>query len=225
MKGNVSITFLLMTTALVVCLIASNLFASKIISIFGILLPGAVLIFPLAYILNDCICEVWGYKKARLVIWLAFAMNALLIGMGKLLVWIPGADVWDGAAHFDYMFDFAPRAIFASMLGFWCGSTLNAWVMSLMKKADNGKRFGLRAIVSSVVGESADSLIFFPIVFWGTQWTTLVNMMVAQVCVKIVYEIVILPVTTRVVKLIKRRENVDIYDENISYNPFNVWDI
>jgi uncharacterized integral membrane protein (TIGR00697 family) len=110
-------------------------------------------------------------------------------------------------------------------LAFLLGSTLNAWVMSKMKKADRGRRFGLRAIVSSLVGECADSLIFIPIAFWGIPVEKLLAMMGVQVAVKVAYEILILPVTSAVVRKVKKMENTDVIDEDISYNPFRINDI
>lgn len=225
MKAKHSTIFLLMAVLFVVCLIASNLFATKVISLWGINLPGAVLVFPLSYILNDCICEVWGFRRARLVIWMAFAMNALVVLLGQLLVWLPAASFWDGAPHFDYMFNMAPRVVIASLLAFLVGSTLNSLVMSKKKIADKGRRFGVRAILSSIVGESADSLIFMPIAFWGTPLKTLLWMMLAQVSFKVLYEIIVLPVTAAVVRKVKAYEGVDTFDNGISYNPFRIRDL
>ena len=174
MKNKFSTAFLLMAVLFVVCLIASNLFATKVICLWKINLPGAVLIFPVSYILNDCICEVWGFRKSRLVIWIAFAMNIFVVLVGQLLVWMPAASFWDGAPHFDYMFNMAPRVVAASLLAFLVGSTLNSLVMSKKKVADQGRRFGVRAILSSLVGEFADSLIFMPIAccVLFTRWRT-----------------------------------------------------
>ena len=225
MKAKHSTIFLLMAVLFVVCLIASNLFATKVISLWGINLPGAVLVFPLSYILNDCICEVWGFRRARLVIWMAFAMNAMVVIMGQLLVWLPAASFWDGAPHFDYMFNMAPRVVIASLLAFLVGSTLNSLVMSKKKIADKGRRFGVRAILSSILGESADSLIFMPIAFWGTPMKTLLWMMLAQVSFKVLYEIIVLPVTAAVVRKVKAYEGVDTFDNGISYNPFRIRDL
>ena len=225
MKEKFSANFLVMAVMFTVCLITSNLFASKIISLWGVNLPGAVIVFPISYILNDCIAEVWGYRKARLVIWMAFLMNFLVVLLGQALVWLPAADFWDGAPHFNYMFTLAPRVAFASLLAFVVGSNLNAWVMSRMKVADEGRRFWLRAIVSSLVGELGDSLIFMPIAFWGTPLRTLALMMLAQVSFKVLYEIVVLPLTSRVVAKVKAAEGEDVYDRNISYNPFKIRDI
>ncbi|MBO6170018.1 MAG: queuosine precursor transporter [Bacteroidales bacterium] len=225
MKEKFSATFLLMAVLFTVCLITSNLFATKVISLWGINLPGAVIIFPLSYILNDCISEVWGYKKARFVIWTAFFMNFLVVILGQLLVWLPAASFWNGAEHFDFMFNMAPRVAAASLLAFLAGSHLNSLVLSKMKVADKGRRFGVRAILSSLAGELLDSLIFMPIAFWGTPLKTLASMMLAQVTFKVCYEIIILPVTSLVVRKVKAAEQVDTYDTNISYNPFKIGDI
>ena len=216
---------MLMAVLFIVCLIASNLFATKVFAMGSITLPGAVIIFPISYILNDCFAEVWGYRKARLVIWTAFAMNFFVAIMGQLVLWLPAASFWDGGEHFDYVFSMAPRVAFASLLAFLAGSTLNAFVMSKMKVATNGKGFSCRAIISSVAGELLDSLIFMPIVFWGADVKSLAMMLAAQVTFKVCYEIVILPVTIQVVKALKRIEGIDTFDENISYNPFRLSDI
>ena len=226
MKEKYSTTFLLMAVAFTVCLITSNLFATKIFSLgWGINLPGAVIIFPISYILNDCLTEVWGYRKARLVIWTAFLANLLVVLLGQLVVWLPSASFWDGGDHFDYMFNMAPRVAFASLLAFLAGSTMNALVMSKMKIADKGRRFGLRAILSSLAGEVLDSMIFMPIAFFGTPMKVLGTMMLFQVSFKIIYEIVILPVTSYVVRRVKASEGIDVFDEGISYNPFKLADI
>ena len=225
MHNNFSTTFLVMTVLFVVCLITSNLFATKVIDLWGITLPGAVIIFPVSYILNDCLTEVWGYRKARLVIWLAFAMNFFVVVLGQLVVWLPAASFWDGAPHFDYMFNMAPRVAGASLLAFIAGSNLNAYVLSRMKVADGGRRFGVRAVLSSLAGECLDSLIFMPIAFWGTPFKALLPMMLAQVTFKVCYEIVILPLTSIVVRKVKKSEGTDVFDNGISYNPFKLGDL
>ena len=214
-----------MAIVFTVCLIVSNLFATKVIAIGGITLPGAVIIFPVSYILNDCFTEVWGYRKARLVIWTAFAMNIFVVFLGQIVVWLPSASFWDGGEHFNYMFNMAPRVVFASLLAFLAGSTLNSFVISKMKIAQKGKAFSVRAILSSVAGELLDSLIFMPIAFWGMGVSQLWKMMLCQVSFKVLYEIVILPVTTLVIRKLKASESTDVYDRNINYNPFKLSDI
>ena len=212
-----------MAVVFTVCLITSNLFATKIFTIAGkIALPGAVIIFPISYILNDCFTEVWGFRKACLVIWIAFAMNFLVVVLGQVVVWLPSAPFWDGGPHFDYMFRMAPRVAFASMLAFLAGSTLNSLVLSKMKVASSGRNFGWRAIVSSILGELMDSMIFMPLAFIGTPLSDLGKMMLFQVSFKVLYEIIILPVTSAVCRKVKASEGIDAYDKGISYNPFKI---
>ena len=227
MSKKFSTRFLVMATTLIVCLITSNFFVPRLWQVAGLplQLSGAVLLFPVSYILNDCLTEVWGYRKARLVIWTAFAANLLVVLFGQLVVWLPAASFWDGGEHFDYMFRMAPRVAFGSLLAFLAGSTLNSLVLSKMKVADKGRRFGTRAILSSVAGELMDSLIFMPIAFFGTPLKVLATMMLFQVSFKVLYEIIILPVTAMVVRRVKASEGIDTFDDGISYNPFKLSDI
>ena len=225
-KAQFSVIFLCMTVLFTVCLITSNLLATKVFAIGEkISLPCAVLVFPISYILNDCFTEVYGYRKARLVIWLAFAMNFLVVLFGELSVLLPAASFWQGGEHFNFVFGMAPRVAFASLLAFLAGSTLNSLVLSKMKIASHGRGFGWRAVLSSLAGELCDSLIFMPIAFWGTPAKTLAWMMLVQVSFKVLYEIVILPVTNVVVKRLKTVEGEDAFDTGISYNPFKIKDI
>jgi len=225
MKRQFSQTFVFLAVLFTVCLITSNLFATKIFAIGKITLPAAVVIFPVSYILNDCFTEVWGYRKARFVIWMAFAMNFFVAIAGEIATLLPAASFWEGGPHFDYMFKMAPRVTFASLLAFLAGSTLNSYVLSKMKIASEGKGFSIRAIVSSIAGELLDSLIFMPIAFIGTPISVLGKMMLFQVSFKVLYEIIILPVTNIVVRKLKQVEGVDTFDEDISYNPFKIKDI
>ena len=213
-----------MAVLFTVCLISSNLFAAKVFAIGQLALPCAVLIFPISYILNDCFTEVWGYRKARLVIWMAFAMNLFVALVAQLAVILPSASFWTGGEHFDFVFKMAPRVLLASLLAFLAGSTFNSYVLSKMKVAQEGKGFSFRAIVSSLAGELLDSLIFMPIAFWGTPVRNLAWMMLCQVSFKVLYEILILPVTTTVVRKLKAVEAEDVYDHDITYNPFKIFD-
>lgn len=213
-------TFLLMAVLFCTCLIISNLIASKVIVVFGITLPAAVIVFPVSYILNDCLSEVYGYRRACHVIWLGFLMNFFMVLITQLAILLPGAAFWNGDEAFRTVFSATPRATIASLLAFLAGSTLNAGIMSRMKVSQKGKNFWFRAIVSSVVGECADSLIFIPIMFWAIGLKGIIGMMVCQVSAKVLYEIIILPITKSVVTRIKQHEGIDTYDTDISYNPF-----
>lgn len=226
-QGRVSFSpiFLFMAVLFCTCLIVSNLIASKVFVVLGVTLPAAVIVFPVSYILNDCLCEVYGYRRARLVIWLGFLMNFFMVIVTQLAILLPGAVFWQGDEAFRTIFGATPRATIASLLAFLAGSTLNAWVMSRMKVFQQGRHFWLRAILSSVVGECADSLIFIPIMFWAMGWQAVGIMMLCQVSAKVLYEIVILPVTKWVVRRVKQLEQLDTFDNNISYNPFKILDL
>ena len=226
MKEKVSVPFMLLGILFNVCLIAANLLETKVIQIGSLTVTAGLLVFPISYIINDCIAEVWGFKKARLIIWSGFAMNFFVVALGLIAVAIPAAPFWEGEEHFDFVFGMAPRIVAASLMAFLVGSFLNAHVMSKMKVASQGRNFSARAIWSTVVGETADSLIFFPVAFGGViAWKELLIMMGIQIVLKSLYEVMILPVTIRVVKAIKKIDGSDVYDTDISYNVLKVKDI
>jgi uncharacterized integral membrane protein (TIGR00697 family) len=226
MKEKVSVPFMLLGILFNVCLIAANLLETKVIQVGSLTVTAGLLVFPISYIINDCIAEVWGFKKARLIIWSGFAMNFFVVALGLIAVAIPAAPFWEGEEHFDFVFGMAPRIVAASLMAFLVGSFLNAYVMSKMKVASQGRNFSARAIWSTVVGETADSLIFFPAAFGGViAWKELLIMMGIQIVLKSMYEVIILPVTIRVVKAIKKIDGSDVYDTDISYNVLKVKDI
>ena len=221
MKNKVSVPFMLLGTLFIVCLIVSNLFESKILLIGSVTTTAGLLLFPISYIINDCISEVWGFKKAGLVIWSGFAMNFMVAGVAQLAVWLPAAPFWEGGDSFNFVFSMTPRIVTASLFAFLAGSFINAYVMSKMKMSSHGRNFSLRAIVSTVAGEGVDSLIFFPIAFGGMlHGDKMLLMIVTQIALKSIYEILVLPITIRVVRYLKKIEGNDAYDADISFNPF-----
>ena len=223
---KVSVLFMLFSILFCVCLITANVLETKQIAIGPVNLTGGLLVFPVSYIINDCVCEVWGYRKTRLLIWMGFAMNAFFVVMGALCDAIPGAPYWHNEEGFHAVFGLDPRIACASFVAFLCGSFVNAYVMSRMKIADGGRHFSLRAIWSTVLGESADSVIFFPLALGGVvPITELPKLMLWQVVLKTLYEVVALPVTIRVVKALKRHEGEDVYDEGISYNVLKIFNL
>lgn len=225
-RKTVSLSLMLMGIVFCVSLIASNLLETKIIQVGPFALTAGFLVFPVSYIINDCIAEVWGFRKVRLIIWLGFLMNFFVVALGNIAVALPAAPFWEGEEHFNFVFGLAPRIAFASLLAFLVGSFLNAWVMSRMKLKSGGRHFSLRAVVSTLVGEGADSLIFFPIAFMGIiSGGDMLRLMVVQIVGKTLYEIAVLPITIRVVRFVKRYESTDIYDNDVSYNILKVKDI
>ena len=226
MNSKVSVPFMLLGILFNVCLIAANLLETKVIQVFGITVTAGLIVFPVSYIINHCIADIWGFKKARLIIWSGSVMNFFVVALGQVAVALPAAPFWEGEESFNFVFGMAPRIVVASLSAFLVGSFLNAYVMSKMKIASKGKNFSARAIWSTVVGETGDSIIFFPIAFAGIiPWNELVLMMGVQIVLKSLYEVLVLPVTIRVVKYIKKVDGSDVYDENISYNILKVKEV
>ncbi len=216
---EVSKLFYIFTTLFTTCLLAANLFALKQFSVGPAHFTGALLVFPISYIINDVVAEVWGFRRARKLIWMAFAMNFLFVMLGALVDVLPGSSGNDEAFH--AIFGFAPRVALASFLAFLVGSFVNAMVISKMKVRSQGRHFTLRAIVSTVAGEACDSLIFFPIALAGiVPLNMMPSFVLWQVGLKTLYELIILPITVRVVRMVKRREGVDVYDTGIRYRLF-----
>ena len=222
-QNNVSVLFLFFSVLFCVCLITANVLETKQISLGFFNITGGLLVFPVSYIINDCVCEVWGYRKARLLIWLGFAMNFLFVAFGAVADAIPGAPYWHNDAGFHAVFGLAPRIALASFVAFLIGSFVNAYVMSRMKISSGGRNFSYRAILSTVFGEGADSVVFFPLALYGVVPTAeLPVFVVTQVALKTLYEIVVLPVTIAVVRKTKQVEGEDVYDNGISYSVWKV---
>ena len=222
-KDQVSVLFMLFSMLFCVCLITANVLETKQMSFGPISITGGIIVFPISYIINDCVCEVWGYRKTRMLIWLGFLMNFLFVVFAAICDAIPGAPYWDNDAGFHAIFGLAPRITVASFVAFVVCSFANAYVMSRMKVSSQGRYFSLRAIMSTILGETADSLIFFPLALGGVVPNSeLPVLILSQIVLKTLYEILILPVTIQVVRFTKRHEGIDEYDKNINYNIFSI---
>lgn len=221
-----SLPFVVLAMMFSVFLILANLMEVKVVKI-GILTATAGLsVFPISYIINDCIVEVYGFAKARFVIWMGFLLNMIFVVFLQVCIALPSDPSWTAQAAVEQVFGNTPRILLGSFVAFIVGSMVNAQVMSRMKVRDGGKRFSLRAIMSTVFGESADSLIFFPIAFAGMlPLATIVTLVWTQVMLKTLYEIIALPITIRVVKLLKRVEGTDVTDVNVDYKWWKVFKI
>lgn len=225
-KQTVSVLFMLFSILFCVCLIAANVLETKQIAVGPISLTGGLIVFPISYIINDCVCEVWGFRKARLLIWVGFVMNFFFVAMGAICDLIPGADYWNNDEGFHAIFGLAPRIALASFVAFVVGSFVNAYVMSRMKIRDGGKRFSARAILSTIAGETCDSVIFFPLALAGVvPASELPWLMMWQVILKTAYEVVALPLTMRVVKVLKQYEGEDVYDTDVNYSIWKVFSL
>ncbi|MGB4415436.1 MAG: queuosine precursor transporter [Paludibacter sp.] len=226
MKKQVSVAFMVLGMLFTVCLIVSNIIEQKLIQIGPIEATAGLLIFPISYIINDLIAEVWGYRKVRLIIWNGFLMNFLAVLIFKLSIWVPGSVNFTHQDAFSLVLGNTQRIVIASFIAFLLGAFLNAFVMSKMKIMQRGRGFSIRAIVSTLVGEGADSVVFFTLAFSGIIPTSaLITLILTQTAMKTGYEILALPLTNVLIKWVKKKEEVDVYDKGISYNPLNIKDL
>ena len=226
-KAKFSLTFLLLTVTFCVCLIVSNILEIKTVQLGPLTITAGFVVFPLSYIINDCIVEIYGFAKAKLVIWLGFMMNLIVTLLLQIGIWLPGADTWTAQEAMEMIYGGVPRILAASFTAFLCGSMVNAYVMSKMKTASKGgKGFSVRAIVSTLWGESTDSMIFFPLAFGGILPTrVIISLIVTQALLKTLYEIIILPVTLLAVKRLRAIEGGDADDRGVSYKWWNLTDL
>lgn len=208
-----------------VFLILANLLEVKIVDLGVMTATGGLIVFPMSYIINDCIVEVYGFRLARFAIWLGFFMNLVAVIIIQLAILLPPDASWGGQAAFVATFGSSARILFASFTAMVCGSMVNAYVMSRMKLGQRGRHFSVRAVASTLFGETVDSLVFFPLAFYGVlPDMTLLVLIGTQAGLKTLYEIVALPVTVRVVKWLKRRERMDVYDYEVSYKWWRIFD-
>lgn len=208
-KQKYSFVQVILTTLFVCCFLFSNILAVKQIQLpFGITMTSAVYVYPLVFILSDVFSEIYGYKWSRITCYMAFAANLLMVGFFELAIITKAPSYYMLSGSVKDVLGAAPRTLFASLLAYVLGDFVNDKVFQSMKdKRRNGKGFGSRAIVSSVFGEFVDSAVFIPIAFIGLMPTkNLIIMCITQVCLKLLYEIAVLPVTTLIVKKVRRYE-------------------
>lgn len=223
MNKQVSLTYMVAGLLFTVCLIIANIIAQKTITVFGFTTTAGILVFPVSYIVNDLIAEVWGYRKARLIIWYGFLMNFFVVVIFQLSIHLPGNAYFQHQEAFALVLGASARITVASFIAFLVGSFVNAWVMSRMKVVQRGKGFSIRAVVSTFAGEGIDSIIFFMVAFVGVMpFPVLLELTLHVALLKTAYEILVLPLTIVIVKKIKAMEQTDVFDEGVSYNPFKL---
>ena len=212
--------FVVIVCVFVTCLITANITAVKLVSLFGMILPAGMLVFPLSYITGDVLTEVYGYRQARRVIWLGFFCNSLVVAAIWIGQVLPAASFWDGQAAYERILGYTPRLLFASFLAYLMGEFANSFVLAKMKIATKGRWLWMRTIGSTLVGQGLDSLVFIALAFTGTMpGTALVSAMVTQWLAKSLYEAAATPLTYGVVNYLKRKEGVDVYDYETRFNP------
>ncbi|MBB4858221.1 uncharacterized PurR-regulated membrane protein YhhQ (DUF165 family) [Novosphingobium chloroacetimidivorans] len=229
--------------AFVAILLLSNLIgAAKLATLGGLTFGAGILFFPVSYVLGDVLTEVYGYANARRCVWVGFFALIFMAFMSFVVVAMPPSPEWGCAASADpryaavvagtdagtvcqstyvSVFGSTWRIVIASLLAFWAGEFVNSFVLAKMKLLTGGKHLWARTIGSTVFGQAVDSAIFYPVAFLGT-WTTqsVLMVMVTNWGMKVLWEAVLTPVTYAVVGWLKRREGVDVYDENVDFSPF-----
>lgn len=221
--SSISKLFVALFGLFITCLLVSNVIAGKLISIGGIVLPSAVILFPITYILSDVFTEVYGFRKTRMVIWGGFAANLLMSLIFMAAIALPAPAFFADSAAYAKVLGMTPRIVIASLVGYWAGEFANSIVLSLLKKATKGKLLWVRTIGSTIVGQALDTVFFIAISFLGTvPPAALASMMVAQYLFKVAYEAILTPLTYLVVRKIKEIEGVDTYDKGVAYNPFKL---
>jgi len=215
--------------AFVTILLLSNVLGAGKVAVVN--LPGigpwpfgaGILFFPISYVIGDVLTEVYGYARARRCIWAGFAAMLFMAFMSWVVVALPPAADWTGQAAYQQVFGQVPRIVFASICAFWVGEFVNSYVLARMKVWTQGRHLWTRTIGSTIAGEGVDSLIFYPLAFWGAQgWTNalVIKVLLTQWALKVSWEVLLTPVTYLVVGWLKRREGVDVYDEATDFTPF-----
>lgn len=215
--------FLILACFFVTSLLISNIIAGKLVTFQGITLPAAVILFPLTYIFGDVLTEVYGFKKTRLIIWTGFGANLFMALVFMLTVALPYPDFWHGQNAYATVLGFTPRLVLASLVAYFAGEFSNSTVLSRLKVKTQGRNLWLRTIGSTIVGEGVDTLLFIFIAFGGSlPFGALGGMMLAQYLWKVVYEIAVTPLTYLLVGWVKQKEQLDVFDTQIKYNPFSL---
>jgi len=218
-----SFLFVILVAVFITCLITANIIAVKLIVIFNLILPAAIIIFPINYIIGDVLTEVYGFRRARQIIWLGFLCNLLVviaIWVGKIL---PPVSFWEKQQAYEQILGFTPRLLLASFVAYLIGEFANSVVLAKMKIATKGRWLWTRTIGSTLVGQGLDSFVFISLGFINVipLWA-LATAIVTQWLFKSIYEVLATPLTYLVVNFIKRKEGVDVYDYNTRFNPFRV---
>ena len=185
---------------------------------------AGVLFFPVSYIIGDVLTEVYGYARARRVIWTGFAALLFMAFMAWVVVQLPPAAGWPGQAAYEFVFGNSWRIVLASMIAFWAGEFANSYVLAKMKIWTRGRHLWMRTIGSTVVGQGLDSLIFYPLAFWGLAgWPVelLWQVVLSQWAIKTAWEALLTPVTYAVVGSLKKAEGVEVFDTNTDFSPFS----
>ncbi len=217
-KEEYSKIFIILCTINITCLLTSNIITVKTINILGLIFTAGDILFPITYILNDVFTEVYGFNKSKLIIWTSFFCNLLMIIIFKITIVLPSSDLFEMQEELANILGGTPRILIASFIAFLVGNFANSIVMSKMKVKTEGKYLTLRTIGSTLVGEGLDTLIFIPIVFINSlDLQTMIFLIINTFILKVFLEIILTPITYKIINFIKKKENIDTYDNGIKY--------
>lgn len=220
-KENYSKIFMILCALNITCLLISNIITIKTINIVGLVFTAGDILFPITYILNDVFTEVYGYNKSRFVIWISFFCNLLMIIVFQITIALPSSEAFEFQSDLENILGNTPRVLLASFISFLAGNFANAIALSKIKVKTNGKYLALRTIVSTLIGEGLDTIIFVPIVFFGTlDIKTMLFLMFDMYILKVLIEVVFTPITYKVVGFVKKKENIDTFDNEVKYKIF-----
>jgi len=216
---SVSHRLVIFIALFITCLITANVIAVKVISLGPFILPAAIFIFPLSYILGDVLTEVYGYRMARRVIWLGFFCNLIFVFFVWLGQVLPAASFWEGQEAYQRILGYTPRLLAASFLGYLVGEFANSFILAKMKIMTRGRWLWSRTIGSTIVGQGLDTSIFITVAFIGTP-SFVPIMILYHWLAKTLIEALATPLTYAIVNSVKKREGVDAYDYDTRFNPF-----
>ena len=220
-KQNYSKLFIILAAINITCLLISNIITIKTINIFGLIFNAGDILFPIIYILNDVFTEVYGFEKSKFLIWLSFFCNLIMVLFFSITIALPTDITFEMQNELSCILGTTPRILFASFVSFLVGNFSNSVIMSKMKVKTSGKYLALRTIGSTLVGEGLDTLIFIPLVFIGILDLKNILLLILHTYIfKVLIEVVLTPITYRVIKVIKEKEKVDTFDDKVEYKIF-----
>lgn len=220
-KQTYSKIFIILCGINITCLLVSNIITVKTINIFGLIFTAADILFPVTYILNDVFTEVYGFNKAKLIIWLSFLCNLIMVTVFGIAIWLPADESFTLQNDLVNILGSTPRILVASFISFLVGNFTNAMVLSKIKIKTKGKYLVLRTIASTLIGEGLDTILFVPLVFVGVLSLQEILSLILNIYVlKVLVEVILTPLTYKVVNFIKKKEEIDTFDDEVKYNIF-----
>ena len=217
-KEEFSKIFVVLCALNITCLLISNIITIKTLNIFGLIFTAGDILFPITYILNDLFTEVYGFNKAKFIIWLSFFCNLLMVTIFSITIVLPAGESFELQDELINVLGSTPRILIASFLAFLVGNFANSIMLSKMKVKTSGKYLPLRTIGSTLIGEALDTIIFIPIVFIGNlSFNNIILLTINTYILKVTLEVILTPITYKVVNFVKKKEEIDTFDNNLKY--------